>query len=367
MDEKFILGEWEGYYEYGSTHIHDGLAGVRVSFEMNIQNFDDGKIKGFVLDDETKDTDGKIPIRGIIDNDFISFYKYYPDRQEGVLLHYTGYMEKGTSIKGIWEIKDQQEAVLGKGKWFVQRAKIKNNTQNKQSFFARLFSKNIECPIKEADRIWIESNLRWIHEKIVKLDAKLTILPTPEFFNWKFTGKEQDAEFLLKRMGEIFGVDTSSIKLMFFEEKAHDYGGGIYSRFDESEKHKAGLYERTKKNETTISISLYILPDTVSLISVIAHELCHYVLMNLHDVYLENEKHEEYLTELLVVAFGLGVFQGNSSTTGYFPNPITAYAMAFIEYEFKGNKNHVAWEKYMNPTLRKLFYKSMKYLTLENI
>jgi hypothetical protein len=231
-------------------------------------------------------------------------------------------------------------------------------------------------PITEEDSIWIENNLYWIHENVVNLRRHPTILPPDAFFDYSFSGQEKDAHFVLERLGELCGVDASKIRLTFYSQQPMDLGSGIITRLDE-EKGAAGYYVQDDE-ESEIQIEIGQLKDPVSLIAVMAHELCHYVLIGLYEYGHMDDQENEYLTDLLVIAYGLGIFQGNSSFSrktwdsssghsgwsigkqGYLPKQVTAYAMAVIEL-YKGRFEQ-DWLHFLEKDFKKYFTRSVGYV-----
>ena len=111
-----------------------------------------------------------------------------------------------------------------------------------------------------------------------------------------------------------------------------------------------------------------------------AHELSHYVLIGQKQIYEESEENE-WLTDLLTIANGFGVFIGNTkfefnqwqsgdgwggwqySIQGYLPQQIVGYAMA--EIEVRRSEVIPDWTSYMKEDFRNDFLKSMKYLLNE--
>lgn len=232
-----------------------------------------------------------------------------------------------------------------------------------------------KCPITNEDKEWIEGKLNWIDANVVKLKNQPTILPTKKYFDWQFTGDQKDADFVLKRVAAYFGIETEEITLNFYSEEAIELANGMITQKEEG-KGTAGLYVQDK-DDISIWIEVQQLKKPISLIATIAHELSHYVLMAQKNVYLEGDENE-WLTDLLSVAYGFGIFIGNTkfefsqfqsgdgwggwqfSTQGYLPLQITAYAMAEIE---KRKKNETTkWVNLLKKDFRNDYLKSMKYL-----
>ena len=236
-----------------------------------------------------------------------------------------------------------------------------------------------KCPITKEDKEWLEDHLNWLDKNVINLKKQDTILPTKRFFDWEFKGEEKDAEFILKKVGEYCNVNTESINLDFYSEEAIELDRGTITQKEEGTG-TAGLYLQ-KGNQFSILVEVQQLKKTNSLIATIAHELSHYVLLGQKGVYLEGEENE-WLTDLLAIAYGFGIFIGNtkfefsqwqsgdgwggwqSSMQGYLPQQITAYAMA--EIEIRRTKKIPDWINLLKNDFQNDFKKSMKYLISNN-
>ena len=234
-----------------------------------------------------------------------------------------------------------------------------------------------KCPINLEDKDWIVKHLNWIDKSIVKIENQPTILPTKKFFDGEFKGEEQDAEFVLKRIGEYCKIDIDNINLDFYSEESVRLDTGLMTEREGDG--SAGLYIQNG-GAFSILIEVQQLQKPNSLIAVIAHELSHFVLMGQKDVYLEGDENE-WLTDLLAIAYGFGIFLGNTkfsfsqwqsgdgwggwqySTQGYLPQQIIAYAMA--EIEIRRTNKIPNWTDYLKKDFKNDFQKSMKFLISE--
>ena len=162
------------------------------------------------------------------------------------------------------------------------------------------WSKKYKFPIDEEDQNWIVLMLRWIDEEIFELTSKQTILPTRNFFDHKFTGIEEDGQYVLDAVGKYFDVDKSEIKRNFYSEENIELDRGLVTKKDEG-KGTAGVYQQNG-NDILIWINKDQLNKPVHLIATIAHEMSHYVLMELYDVTKDSEVEDEWLTDLFTIA-----------------------------------------------------------------
>ncbi|MFT4535636.1 MAG: hypothetical protein ACI9P5_003006 [Saprospiraceae bacterium] len=233
-----------------------------------------------------------------------------------------------------------------------------------------------KCPITIEDKEWIENQLYWLNENIVNIKEQPTVLPTKKFFNWKFTGVEEDAKFVLDKIGDYCNVNTDEIYLDFYSEEAIELDRGTVTQ-QEPGTGSAGVYVQ-EKGKFSIFVEVQQLKRPNSLIATISHELSHYVLLGQNNFELVGEENE-WITDLLAIAYGFGIFIGNSrfefsqfqsgdgwggwqySIQGSLPHQIIAYAMA--EIETKRTSNTPPWIELLRIDFRKDLIKSMEYIT----
>nr|MCU0354557.1 hypothetical protein [Cytophagales bacterium] len=98
-----------------------------------------------------------------------------------------------------------------------------------------------KCPVTPEDKEWIDGNLQWLDRNVVALAEQPTVLPTKEFFSRKFTSTEDDAHYVLERVGEICGINVSMIQLDFFHDQI-DFGNGLLTTREKHESGVAGSY-----------------------------------------------------------------------------------------------------------------------------
>ena len=237
------------------------------------------------------------------------------------------------------------------------------------------WKKKPKCPITIEDKEWIEAHLDWINKKVVRIEKQPIILPEKEFFDWDFKGDEKDAEFVLRQIGTYCKINTNRINLDFYSEESVELARGMVTKKEEGAG-TAGLYKQ-KGGKASILIEVQQLKKPDALIATMVHELSHYVLMKQKRVYLPGAENE-WLTDLLAIAYGFGIFIGNAklefnqwqsgdgwggwqySSQGYLPQQITAYAMAAIE--IRRSAEIPSWIKYLKNDFRRDFKRSMQYL-----
>jgi len=237
------------------------------------------------------------------------------------------------------------------------------------------WKKKIKCPIKQEDEMWITQHLEWLDENVVSLVDQPTFLPTKEYFDWTFTGSESDADFVLKQVGRYCRIITEGINLEFYSEESIELDRGLITQKEEGAG-SAGMYVQDE-GQFSILIEVQQLKKPLSLIATIAHELSHFILMGQRNIELEGVENE-WLTDLLAIANGFGIFIGNtafefnqwqsgdgwggwqSSMQGYLPQQITAHAMAIIE--MKKSSEVPDWTSHLKTDFKTDFEQSMRYL-----
>ncbi|AWH74414.1 hypothetical protein DCS32_09655 [Dokdonia sp. Dokd-P16] len=235
------------------------------------------------------------------------------------------------------------------------------------------WNKKKKLPITTEDKVWVDSELNWLRTEFGEehfMEIK-TVTPTTDFYNRKFKGTEEDAEFILARTMELMNILDVEIKLNFFSDQPVEMDDGtiLTSPADISGgwKSASGIYEQTE-NETIISIERGQLKNPISLIATISHELSHQILLGESRI----EENDEFLTDFTSIVYGFGIFIGNSrfqftsegfgwqsSSQGYLPEQVIAYAMAWLSKERNENTDY---DKYLNKSLHKFFNQSLEYL-----
>lgn len=200
------------------------------------------------------------------------------------------------------------------------------------------------------------------------------VLPTREFFpdEWKSPG--EGVEQLLVRVGALLGVSRARVDLeVLFDDEAprpmigipvHSEGfAGLYSSDDGSGRER-------------VSVKLGATSDPVSVVSTLAHELCHVLLLGDGKIARELEEGEP-LTDLLTVFLGFGVFSANAvfrhshysdargqgwqmRRQGYLSEAELAFALAL--WTRRRSEPKPAWPKHLSGNARAYFDQSLKFL-----
>ncbi|GEQ87448.1 hypothetical protein ULMS_29560 [Patiriisocius marinistellae] len=238
------------------------------------------------------------------------------------------------------------------------------------------WNKKTKLPITKEDKVWVDEDLIWLRTEFGEehfMEIR-TVTPTKDFYDRTFDGTEKDAEFILKRTMELMNIRETEIKLEFFSDQPIEMADGTIlttpADINGSWKSASGTYQQTKK-ETLISIERGQLKNPVSLIATISHELSHQILLGENRI----EENDEFLTDFTAITYGFGIFIGNSrfqfssqgfgwqsSSQGYLPEQIIAYAMAWLSNERNEKRDY---SQFLDKSLKKYFDQSLDWL-IEN-
>lgn len=242
------------------------------------------------------------------------------------------------------------------------------------------WNKTDKLPITAEDKEWVEEVLLFLkdnfgEEYFLSLE---TILPNKRYYDHTFTGAEADAEFVLNQTKIYMDVEDD-IRLEFFSHSPVEMADGtllttpsnnINGTWDST----TGTYENDG-NTPIITIERSQLKDTQSLIATVVYELSYH--LNLDDGFpAETEETAGCIIELVGIAYGFGIFLGNSRFTfnkystptgtnwqtygkGFLPEQVVAYAMAWL-CTFR--KEEPVWKDMLNPSMLKYFNQSMDYI-----
>lgn len=232
------------------------------------------------------------------------------------------------------------------------------------------------CPIPEDTRIWTENALIWLinqfgEEKILSIK---TLLPSQEDFPIQFNGTEQIAHNILTIVAKQMDVDPSSIAINFYNEQLleikSNVGFTLYGQQYEDQNYSSGLYGgKGPDDKFSIAIEISQLKEPDKLIATLSHEIAHIKILGEGRL----KENDEYLTDLVTVFFGLGIFNANTafkfytdsdkwafSKQGYLTQQEWGYALALYAYIRKEKKPD--WIKFLTPNIQSDFKKSEAYI-----
>lgn len=236
-------------------------------------------------------------------------------------------------------------------------------------------NKKPQCPIPEDIRIWMEDAFIWLikqfgEQKIIELKL---LLPTDTDFPIHFNGTEEVAYKLLPIVAQQMDVDTNDIELNFYNEQLleieGDLGHTLFGQQYEDEQYSAGLYSKGENNKFHIAVEKGQLKEPDKIIATLAHEISHIKILGEGRL----KDNDEYLTDVVTVFFGLGIFTANSafkfysqpnrwgfSKQGYLTQQEWGYALALFAY-IREEKNPT-WASFLTPNVQSDFRKSEAYI-----
>ncbi len=230
-------------------------------------------------------------------------------------------------------------------------------------------------PVDEDEKDWIETSMLRLGKMfgMEKLQTKPTILPLPEFFPDRFAATEAALDSLVSRVCTYMDVEYENVIVYQFSHNAGRQET-LYGHSNNSG--AAGYFSNSEQGKFFVGIEENLLTKPVKLVATIAHELAHVLLLGSGKVTREEEDHE-YLTDLLTVYLGMGVFTANSvftfsqwrgagnhgwssSRQGYMTEPMLGYALACYCW-MRGDLNP-PWAKLLSTNPRVALQRGLKYL-----
>lgn len=177
------------------------------------------------------------------------------------------------------------------------------------------FKKKISCPIPEWDKQWMEDAFKWmiVEFGLDKIRSAKVLLPTKEDFIVNDILSEKTVYYFLEKIASQMFLEYDNIQIVFFEEPKNIVGEDsiqpIYLISENNSAYAGGYYGKNEQGKYVISINKQQLNYPENIIATIAHELSHIILSDIHSV----EEYDEYLTDLLIVFHGMGIFGANSA------------------------------------------------------
>lgn len=171
-----------------------------------------------------------------------------------------------------------------------------------------LFS--VSKKIVEIDQAnWIQENYTWLEEHVGFPDKTIPLItPTSQFFTRPPEQGHERAEHVFDEIKNIMGLNDWPCKLVMQEEDINPVIGETLI-VQGVEQTALGTFSVDSSADELIVITYNskCLSDINSLIATLVHELCHYILLSVDAPRLDDED-EEYLTDLLAIASGFGIF-----------------------------------------------------------
>ena len=218
------------------------------------------------------------------------------------------------------------------------------------------------CPLSTNEKVWVERRMRWFADQfgIDRMRNARVILPTDEFFPDRYEADEASARKCLDRMCAYMSIDPATITLEVLE--------------DDQMIGAVGTYEMREQSNICIAMSQLGYPD--QLMSTLAHELAHELLLKIKRLSPDTSDHEQ-MTDLLPVFLGSGIFIANATVVvtsgemgtlhfwhetkhGYLNSITLGYALAL--FAFVRGERRPAWAKYLRTDALATFRQGLRYL-----
>jgi hypothetical protein len=205
-----------------------------------------------------------------------------------------------------------------------------------------------KCPIDFREKGWIETRMSWLGEHFGVnrlIDCRVIAPPTMHFCETYESTSEGACQL------------SSEVQLKIEPQEAMLGRVGQYA-------------------EGVISVVETQMENPVALTATLAHELSHHILMGRK--LLENDADMEWVTDLMPVIFGLGIFSANATIIeshervgnysrwnmnrqGYLPSRMIGYAMSL--HAWLCNDLRPEWSECLRHDAAETFWKGIRYLS----
>lgn len=219
------------------------------------------------------------------------------------------------------------------------------------------------CPVSPVQKEWLERRFNWLIDQfgLSFLQSVEQILPTTDYFPAHYEGTKEEIHSILETVAEYLDVDATTLRLRYY------WGADPHSFLEPST--EEGIFD--------ICLDETMLDDPLVLVSVIASEIAHVILVGQKRVNPE-EGDLVMLDELLIVFYGLGIIAANSVMRGIaFRSGRTAfwerqqheqlslnmYGYALALFALMRTEPQPSWKSYLRPDVLASFEQSIRYLT----
>ncbi len=233
--------------------------------------------------------------------------------------------------------------------------------------------------VTEAQREWIENAIGWMRSTFGDevLLNKPVLTPGCWELNIPFTQTAEDADHLLEVLVKVMDI-KEPVKLDWYSPAEREVGAsgeyfetGIFLQGEASLENAGGLYLGKRGDDAFhIELSTRNENDPNAILATLAHELSHIKLLGEGRIIRNNE----HLTDLLIIIFGLGIFNSVEAFTyertarswtvgysGYLSQMEWGYALAL--HSWLRGEAAPAWLKFVPADVEADFRRSMAFMT----
>ena len=230
-----------------------------------------------------------------------------------------------------------------------------------------------KLPIELSSKAWIEFRWRWLGEHVgwdlMRDTSTLTLEDFPELEDLT----DESAHRIFERIASQFRISCSTVRIRLVSDNE-------MPKLPSGESLALGLYCLPEGSDpaATISISKLLLDEPPLLVATIAHELAHHLLLSGPDPLCGADEHDhEFLTDLVLVFAGFGLFVANCTVSehferdgdsfsyrisrqGYLSSLQAGYALG-LQTWMRGDHSP-AWLRQLRPDAREPCQKTIRYL-----
>ncbi|MCP4316285.1 MAG: hypothetical protein GY789_09775 [Hyphomicrobiales bacterium] len=169
--------------------------------------------------------------------------------------------------------------------------------------------------IDDDDREWQLECWQWLLENLGGMDALRsykTLIPSSSDFPRSGKSGFDHAQHVFNQVAAHFRLEPSSFDLRE-QEGEIDPVVAPMAVVQNAPLSPLGTYSMAQDGLHQVTYSPNALADLEGLITALAHEICHSVLLGIPTAPPGGDEAEEFATDLAVVFFGFGIFGGNNS------------------------------------------------------
>ena len=230
----------------------------------------------------------------------------------------------------------------------------------------------IVIPLDREDINWVRNSFEWIRKEFGNdLILKTAIvLPKNGEIPFELNHTKESVIELVYFVADKMQINRDEIEVDFYNQSQMELDGNFVTQQYEDDNYSSGQYWGKKLNgKYQISLGISELKNPIGLTATIAHELSHIKLLGEKRI----KENDEYLTDLIPIIFGFGIFSANSvflyqqdsfgwrtNSQGYLNERMYGFALATFA-KIRNELNPV-WGKHLSATVREEFERSMIYL-----